>query len=143
MRQSGKLEQQVIMFSSAAQLCPTLRDPMDCSTPGFPVHDQLPELAQIHAHHISDAIQPSHPLSSPSPPAFIPASGSFQMSQFFASGAQSIGASASAPVLKCSVFKWCLIQKPQRSLTPDPGTKVEGGWVIDAVIPGPWICGPA
>ena len=65
MRQSGKLEQQVIMFSSAAQLCPTLRDPMDCSTPGFPVHDQLPELAQIHAHHISDAIQPSHPLSSP------------------------------------------------------------------------------
>ena len=47
----------------------TLRNPMDCSTPGFPVHDQLPELAQTNAHRISDAIQPSHPLSSPSSPA--------------------------------------------------------------------------
>ena len=44
--------------------------PMDCSTPGFPVHHQLPELAQTHTHGVSDAIQPSHPLSSPSPPAF-------------------------------------------------------------------------
>ena len=44
--------------------------PMDCSTPGFPVHNQLPEFAQTHVHRISDAIQPSHPLSSPSPPAF-------------------------------------------------------------------------
>ena len=57
-------------FSSVAQLCPTLCDPMDCSTPGFPVHHQLPEFAQTHVHRISDAIQPSHPLSSPSPPAF-------------------------------------------------------------------------
>ena len=57
-------------FSSVTQSCPTLCDPMDCSTPGFPVHHQLPELAQTHVHHISDAIQPSHPLSSPSPPAF-------------------------------------------------------------------------
>ena len=45
-------------------------DPMDCSTPGFPVHHQLPELAHTHVHQVSDAIQPSHPLSSPSPPAF-------------------------------------------------------------------------
>ena len=57
-------------FSSAAQLCPTLCDRMDCSMPGFPVHCQLPELTQTHVHHVSDAIQPSHPLSSPSPPAF-------------------------------------------------------------------------
>ena len=56
--------------SSVAQLCPTLCDPIDCSTPGFPVHHQLPELAQTQAHQVSDAIQPSHPLSSPSPPAF-------------------------------------------------------------------------
>ena len=49
--------------SSVAQLCPTLFDPMDCSTPGFPVHHQLPEPTQTHVHHISDAIQPSHPLS--------------------------------------------------------------------------------
>ena len=57
-------------FSSVAQSCPTLCDPMDCSTPGFPVHHQLLELTQTHVHWVSDAIQPSHPLSSPSPPAF-------------------------------------------------------------------------
>ena len=57
-------------FSSVAQLCLTLWDPMACSTPGFPVHHQLLELAQTHVHWVSDAIQPSHPLSSPSPPAF-------------------------------------------------------------------------
>ena len=57
-------------FSSVVQSCPTLCDPMNCSTPGIPVHYQLPEPAQIHAHGVGDAIQPSHPLSSPSPPAF-------------------------------------------------------------------------
>ena len=57
-------------FSSVAQLCPTLCDPIDCSTSGFPVHHQLLELVQTRVHHISDAIQPSHPLSSPSPPTF-------------------------------------------------------------------------
>ena len=57
-------------FSSVAQSCPTLCDPMDCSRPGLPVHHQLPEFAQTHIHWVSDAIQPSHPLSSPSPPAF-------------------------------------------------------------------------
>ena len=57
-------------FSSVAQSCPTLCDPMDCSTPGFPVHHQLPELTQTHVHRVSDATQPSHPLSSPSPPTF-------------------------------------------------------------------------
>ena len=59
-----------VQFRSRAQSCPTLRNPMDCSTPGFPVHHQQPELAQTHVHQVSDAIQPSHPLSSPSPPAF-------------------------------------------------------------------------
>ena len=57
-------------FSSVAQSCLTLCDPMDCSTPGFPVLHQLPELAQSQVHQGSDVIQPSHPLSSPSPPAF-------------------------------------------------------------------------
>ena len=56
--------------SSVAQSCPTLCDPMDCSMPGFPVYHQLPGLAQTHVHRVGDAIQPSHPLSSPSPPAF-------------------------------------------------------------------------
>ena len=55
---------------SVTQLCPTLCDPMDCSTPGFPVHHQLPELAQTHVHRVGDAIQTSCPLSSSSPPAF-------------------------------------------------------------------------
>ena len=59
-----------VQFSSVAQLCPTLCNPMDCSMPGFPVHHQLPELAQTHVHWVSDAIQPSHPLLSPSPPPF-------------------------------------------------------------------------
>ena len=61
-----------IQFSSVTQSCPTLCDPMNRSTPGFPVHHQLPELTQTHIHQVSDAIQPSHPLSSPSPPAHNP-----------------------------------------------------------------------
>ena len=56
-------------FSSVAQLCPTLWDPMNCSMPGLPVHHQLPEVTQTHIHRARDAIQPSHPGSSPSPPA--------------------------------------------------------------------------
>ena len=55
---------------SITKSCLTLCDPMDCSMPGLSVHHQLPELAQIHVHRVSDAIQPSHPLSSPSLPAF-------------------------------------------------------------------------
>ena len=57
-------------FSSVAQLCPTRYDSMDCSMPGFPVHHQLWELAQTHVHQVSDAIQSSHSVLSPSPPAF-------------------------------------------------------------------------
>ena len=57
-------------FSSVSQSCPTLRDPMDCSTPGFPVHHQLPEFTQTHVHWVGDAMQQSDPLSSTSPPAF-------------------------------------------------------------------------
>ena len=58
-----------VQFSSVTQSCPTLCDPMNHSTPGLPVHHQLPEFTQTHVHRVSDAIQPSHPLSSPSPPA--------------------------------------------------------------------------
>ena len=60
-----------VQFSSVTQSCPTLCDPMDCSTPGLLVHHQLPELALTHVHRVSDAIQLSHPLSSPSPPFWI------------------------------------------------------------------------
>ena len=61
---------------------------MDCSTPGFLVHHQLPELTQTHAHRVSDAIQPSHPLSAPSPPAFNLSQHQGLVSQFFTSGGQ-------------------------------------------------------
>ena len=60
----------MVHFSSVAQLCLTHYNPMDCSMPGLPVHHQLLELVQTHVHKVSDAIQPSHPLSSPSPLAF-------------------------------------------------------------------------
>ena len=62
----------VIHLSSVAQSCLTVCDPMDCSVPGFPVYQQLLEFTQTHALCSGDAIQPSHPLSSPSPPAFNP-----------------------------------------------------------------------
>ena len=83
---------------SVAQSCPTLWDPMNCSMPGLPVHHQLLEFTQTHVHRVSDAIQPSHPLSSPSPscPQSLPASESFPMSQLFAWGGQSTGISALA-----------------------------------------------
>ena len=79
--------------------------PMDCSTPCFPVLHYLLEFAQTHVHQVSDAIQPSHPLLSPSPPAFNPSQqqGFFPMSRLFASGGQSAGASASASVLPMNI----------------------------------------
>ena len=61
-----------VQFSSVTQSCPTLCEPMNCSTSGLPVHHQLPEFTQTHVHRVSDAIQTSHPLSSPSPPALNP-----------------------------------------------------------------------
>ena len=74
-----------VQSSSVAQSCLTLCDPMNCSMPGLPVHHKLPEYTQTHVHRVSDAIQPSHPLSSPSPPApqSLPVSGSFPVSQLF------------------------------------------------------------
>ena len=90
---------------SVAQSCPTLCDHMDCSMSGFPALHHLPELAQTHVHWVSDAIQPSHPLSFPSPLAFNLShhQGFFLTSQLFASGGQSIEASASASVLPMNI----------------------------------------
>ena len=89
---------------SVAKCYLTLCNPMDCSTPGFPVLYHLPEFTQTHVHSVSNAVQPSHPLSSPSPPAFtLPASGSFPMSQHFSSCGQSIGASVSVSVLPMNI----------------------------------------
>ena len=91
-------------FSSVTQLCLTICTPLDCRTPGFPVLHQLPELAKTRVHQVGDAIQLFYPLSSPSPPVFNLAQhqGFFPVSQFFASGGQSIGVSASAS----SVLEW-------------------------------------
>ena len=92
-------------FSSVAQSCLTLWNPINCSTPGLPVHHQLLKFTQTHVHRVSDTIQPSHPLLSPSPQSF-PASGSFPMSQLFTSGGQSIGVSASTSVLPMNTQDW-------------------------------------
>ena len=82
-------------FRSVAQLCVTLCDPIDSSTPGLPVHHQFPEVLQTHVHWVGAAIQPSHPLPSPSPPAFkLAQNWYFPMSQFFTLDGQSIGVSA-------------------------------------------------
>ena len=92
---------------SVAQSCPTLCDPMNRSTPGLPVHHQLLEFTQTHVHRVSDDIQPSHPLSSPSPPAPNPSQHqSFPMSQLFAWGGQNIGVSALASFLPKKSQGW-------------------------------------
>ena len=87
-----------VQFSLVAQACLTLWNPMNCSTPGLPVHHQLLEFTQTHVHRVCDAIQPSHPLSFLSPPAPNPSQhqGLFPMSQHFAWGGQNTGVSALA-----------------------------------------------
>ena len=119
-----------VQFSSVAQSCLTLFDPMDCSTPGLPVHQQLPELTQTHVHQVRDEtpwtaarqaslsitnsqslpkllsiklVMPSNHLILCCPLLLLPASGSFPVSQFFISGGQSIGVSASASVLPMNI----------------------------------------
>ena len=94
-------------FRSVAQLSPTLCNPMDCSMSGLPVHHQLLELAQIHAHWVGDVIQSYHPLLSSFPPAFnLSQHQSFPVSQFFVSGGLSIGVSASASVSPMNTQDW-------------------------------------
>ena len=92
---------------SVPKLCLTLCDSMDCSTPVFPVVHYLLEFAQTHIHWVRDATQPSHPVFPFSSfPQSFPASESFPMSWFFASGGQSIGASASASVFPINIQNW-------------------------------------
>ena len=94
-------------FSSVSQSCLTLCDPMDCSTPGIPVHHQLLEFTQTHVHRVSDAIQPSHPLSSPSPPAvnLSQHQGLFQWVSYSNQVAKA-GVSALASVLPMNTQDW-------------------------------------
>ena len=120
-------------FSSVAQLCLILCDPMYCSTPGFSVHHQLPELTQVHVHWV---VMPSRHLLLCCPlfllPSVFPASGSFPLSQSFTSGGQSIGVSASASVLPTNIQDWFplgltglifLLSKGLSSLLPTPQFK--------------------
>ena len=96
-----------VQFSSVAQSCLTLCDPMDYSMPGLPVHHQLPEFTQIHVHWVSDTIQPFHPvITFSSHLQSFPAPGSFQMSQLFALSSQSIGISASTSDFPMSTQDW-------------------------------------
>ena len=92
-------------FSSVAQSCPALCNPMDCSTPGLPVHHQLLELTQTYAHRVGDAIQPSHPLMSPSPPAFN-LSQHQGLFKWVSPSHQVAKASASASVLPMNIQDW-------------------------------------
>ena len=96
-----------VQFSPVTQSCPTLCNPMNRSTPGLPVHHQLPEFTQTHVHRVSDAIQPSRPVVPfLSCPKSFPVLGSFPMSQLFAWGGQSIGVSASTLVLPMNTQDW-------------------------------------
>ena len=97
-----------VQFSSVAQSCMTLCDLMNRSMPGLPIHHQLLESTQTHVHWVSDAVQPSYPLSSPSPPAFNLSQhqGLFQWVSSSLSGGQSIGVSASGSVLPINIQGW-------------------------------------
>ena len=96
-----------IQFSSVAQSCATICDPVDCSMPGFPVHHQFPEPAQTHVHWVGDTMQPSHPLH---PllllPSIFPSIRVFSSESVFVSGGQSTGASASASVVPMNIQDW-------------------------------------
>ena len=96
-----------LQFSSVVQLCLTLCDPRECSKPGFPIRHQLMELTQTHVHWVSDAIQSSDPLLPLLLPSVFPR-GSFLVGQFFTSGGQRFGVSASTSVLPMNIQNWSL-----------------------------------
>ena len=116
----------IIHFS---QSCLTLCDPMECSTPGFPVHHQLPEPTQTRVHCVADAIQPSHPLSPPSSLALNVSqhqAGFSPMSRLFTSGGQSIGVSASTSIFPKYTQDW----SPLREWTGWISLKFKGLWRV-------------
>ena len=94
-----------VEFSSVAQSCPTLCNSMNHSMPGLPIHHQFPEIIQTHAHWVSDAIQPSHPLSSPSPPA-LSLSQHQDLFQWVSSSHQVAKVSAATSVLPVNIQDW-------------------------------------
>ena len=116
-----------LQFSSVAQSCPTLCDPMNHSRPGLPVHHQLPESTQTHVYWVGDAIQPSHPLSSPSPPAPNPSQhqGLFQWINFNDPGNHDGVITYLEPdILECEV-KWALGSITMKKASGGDGIPVE------------------
>ena len=111
---------------SVAHLCPTLWDSMDCCAAGFPVLHHLPERAQTHVHWVNDAVQPTHPLSSPSPHAFN-LSQHRGLFQWVGSLRQRIGASASASVLPMNIQGWLVWSPwcPRDSQESSPAPQLE------------------
>ena len=124
-----------IQFSSVGQSCPILCDPMNCSTPSLPVHHQLPESTQTHVHWIGDAIQPSHPLSSPSPPILNLS----QHQDLFIGHLLTWGVHLSVSylfafhtvhgVLKARLLKWFAIPYPVDHSLSEPSTMNRPSWV--------------
>ena len=98
----------LVQFSSVAQLCPTLCNPVDCSMPGLPVHHQLPEFTETRVHWVGDVIQPSHPLCCPLLflPSVFPSIRVFPSKSALHISGQNIGASASASVLPMNIQAW-------------------------------------
>ena len=115
-----------VQFSSVTRSCLTLCDPMTCSIPGLPVHNHLPEYTQTHVHWVGNAIQPSHPLLSPCPPAL-----NLSQRQGLAWGGQSIGISASASVLPMNIQDWLDLLAAQgtlKNLLPHHSSKTSILW---------------
>ena len=112
-----------VQFSSVLQSCRSLCNAMDCSMPGFPIHHQLLELTQVHVHRLGDAIQPSHPVFpfSSCLQSFL-ILGSFPMSQFFPSGVQIVGVSASASVFPVTIQGWFFFRMDWFDLLTIQGT---------------------
>ena len=136
-------------FSSVTQSCSILCNPVDCSTPVFPVHHQFLELAQIHVHWVRDTIQlsPSSVIPFSSCLQSFPISGSFPMNQFFASGGQSVRVSASASVLPMNIQGWfpfgltgwiSLQSKRLSRVSPTPKFKTINSFVL-SLLYGPTL----
>ena len=135
----GSLLSEVSSVSSDTQSCPTLCDPINCSMPGFAVHHQLVEFVQSHVHRVSDAIQPSHLLSFPSPVFNVSQHQSFSNESVLHTGGLSIGVSASASVLPMNIQDWFPLgltglaslqsKRPSRVF---PNTTVQKHWFFGA-----------
>ena len=133
-----------VQFSSVAQLCLTLCDPMNHTKPGLPVHHHLPGFTQTHVHWVSGTIQPSHPLLLLCPPAFNLSQHHGLFQWLFASGGQSIGASASASILPVNFQGWFplgltgLISSPSKGLSRVfSSTTVQKQWLF-GTQPSSW-----